>query len=205
MREPAGRMHGYARVSTDEQNLDMQIEALLRAGVQREHIYEDRKSGKNLKRGGLQDVLAMMRKGDVLVVWRFDRLSRSLRDLLQVFDELQERGIQLRSLHEQLDTTTPMGRLMFQLSGVLSEFERGLIAQRTAAGMGTAKRNGRRFGPPRKLDPMKIKAAMRMLRDGAPVADVAKKLHVGCTTLRNRVMEANKGKRLWRVGPRARQ
>lgn len=142
---------------------------------------------------------------DVLVVWRFDRLSRSLRDLLQVFDELQERGIQLKSIHEQLDTTTPMGRLMFQLSGVLSEFERGLIAQRTAAGMDTAKRNGRRFGPPRKLDPMKIKAAMRMLRDGVPVADVAKKFHVGRTTLRNRVREANKGKRLWRVGPRARQ
>lgn len=205
MRETAGRLHGYARVSTEEQNMGMQIEVLLRAGVQREHIYEDRKSGKNLKRGGLQDVLAMMRKGDVLVVWRFDRLSRSLRDLLQVFDDLQARGIQLRSLHEQLDTTTLMGKLMFQLAGMLAEFERALIAQRTAAGMATAKSNGRKFGPPRKLDKVKLTRAIKLLREGKDVQTVARRFGVSPVTLRDRVLEANKGKRLWRVGPRAKR
>ncbi len=204
MRETAGRLHGYARVSTEEQNLDMQIEALKRAGVERQHIYEDRKSGKNRKRGGLQEVLAMMRRGDVLIVWRLDRLTRSLRDLLDLFDELQERGIELRSLHEQIDTTTPMGRFLFHLTGILAQFERELIAQRTTLGMETAKARGRRFGPPRKLTPEKLKEAMRFLKSGKRVADVARKYGVGNTTLRNRILEANKGRRLWRVGPRAR-
>lgn len=183
----------------------MQIEALVRDGVARDDIYEDKKSGKDMRRGGLQDVLTMMRRGDILVVWRFDRLSRSLRDLLHLFDELQERGIQLRSLHEQLDTTTPMGKLMFQLAGMLAEFERALIAQRTAAGMATAKSNGKKFGPPRKLDKVKLTRAIKLLREGKDVQTVARRFGVSPVTLRDRVLEANKGKRLWRVGPRAKR
>jgi DNA invertase Pin-like site-specific DNA recombinase len=200
----SGRLHGYARVSTDEQDLAMQIEALAKAGVDRDHIYTDKRSGKDMRRGGLQDVLSMMRRGDVLVVWRFDRLSRSLRDLLHVFDDLQERGIQLRSLHEQLDTTTPMGKLMFQLAGMLAEFERALIAQRTAAGMATAKSNGKKFGPPRKLDKVKLTRAIKLLREGKDVKTVARRFGVSVVTLRDRVLEENNGKRLWKAGPRPR-
>jgi CheY-like chemotaxis protein len=117
--------HGYARVSTDDQDLRMQIEALARAGVDPDRIYQDKASGKNTKRTGLQDMLAHVRSGEGIMVWRFDRLSRSIRDLIMLFDDLEQRGIQLRSIHEQLDTTTPMGRLMFQLAGMLAEFERG--------------------------------------------------------------------------------
>lgn len=198
-------MHGYARVSTDQQDLRMQIKALLAAGVRKEDIYQDYKSGKNLRRGGLQDVLSMMRRGDVLVVWRFDRLSRSLRDLLKVFDELEDRGIQLRSLHEQLDTTSPMGRLMFHLAGMLAEFERNLIAERTKHGMAAAKQEGRRFGPAPKLKPAQVKAIVQRLRAGAKVAEMAKKYHVSVVTLRDAVLKETGGKRLWRKGPRARR
>lgn len=183
----------------------MQIKALLAAGVRKEDIYQDYKSGKNLRRGGLQDVLAMMRRGDVLVVWRFDRLSRSLRDLLKVFDELEERGIQLRSLHEQLDTTSPMGKLMFHLAGMLAEFERNLIAERTKHGMAAAKQEGRRFGPPPKLKPAQVKTIVRRLRAGAKVAELAKTYHVSVVTLRDAVLKETGGKRLWRKGPRARR
>jgi DNA invertase Pin-like site-specific DNA recombinase len=206
--EVAGRSYGYVRVSTDDQDVRMQREALIRAGVPAEHIFEDKKSGKNLRRGGLQDVLSLMRAGDVLVVWRFDRLSRSLRDLLTVFDELQERGVNLRSLHEQLDTTTPMGRLMFQLAGMLAEFERSLIAERTKLGMATAKEHGRKFGPDRKLTDKQIERAIAWL---APRKDqrgavqvIARKLGVSPYTLRDRVREATGGERLWPKGPRAR-
>lgn len=206
--EVAGRSYGYVRVSTDDQDVRMQREALIRAGVPAEHIFEDKKSGKNLRRGGLQDVLSLMRAGDVLVVWRFDRLSRSLRDLLTVFDELQERGVNLRSLHEQLDTTTPMGRLMFQLAGMLAEFERSLIAERTKLGMATAKAHGRKFGPDRKLSDRDLDKAIVLLERGhnqpGIVREVARRFKVSPYTLRDRVLERTGGKRLWPKGPRAR-
>lgn len=207
---PVGEKFGYARVSTDDQDLRMQLEALARAGVELHRIYEDKKSGATLKRGGLLDCLEMMRRGDVLVVWRFDRLSRSLRDLLKVFDELQERGIALRSIHEQLDTTTPMGKLMFQLAGMLAEFERNLISARTSLGMQTAKAHGRKFGPARVLTDAQIDAAIkwltprRHLKGQVPI--VLQRLRkrgvqIGDDTLRNRILERTGGKRLWPKGP----
>jgi DNA invertase Pin-like site-specific DNA recombinase len=204
---PVRRLYGYARVSTDDQNLTMQIEALTRAGVERAQIYEDKRSGKNLKRGGLQDVLSLMREGDVLVVWRFDRLSRSVRDLLFLFDDLHSRGIALRSIHEHLDTTTAMGKLMFQLAGVLAEFERNLIADRTRLGMATARAHGRKFGPDRKLTDKQLDAAIKWLRprkhERGAVQLMARKLGVSAYTLRDRIFE-RLGERLWPRGPRAR-
>lgn len=204
---PTGRLWGYARVSTEEQNLDMQIEALVRAGVRREDIFQDKRSGKDLKRGGLLDMMTLIRRGDAIVVWRFDRLSRSLRDLLKVFDDLQEQGVHLRSIHEQLDTTTPMGKLMFQLAGMLAEFERNLISARTSQGMQTAKANGRKFGPDRLLSEDDVDRAIKWLRprsrERGAVQKLAKQLNVSPYTLRNRVLEKY-GKRLWPKGPRAR-
>ena len=202
-------LHGYARVSTDDQDLRMQIEALIRHGVDPDRIYRDKKSGKNLKRTGLQDLLAHIRGGEVLVVWRFDRLSRSLRDLVNLFEELDSRGIQLRSIHEQLDTTTPMGRLMFQLAGMLAEFERNLIAERTKLGMATAREHGRRFGPPRKIDDAKLDKIIEQLRvrqtDKRAVGELARRYRISTTTLRDRVLERTGGKRLWPKGPRAKR
>jgi len=213
--EPIGVLWGYARVSTDEQDLALQIEALARAGVERENIFTDKRSGKDLKRGGLLDMLELARRGDVIVVWRFDRLSRSLRDLLQVFDGLSARGVHLRSLHEQLDTTTPMGKLMFQLAGMLAEFERNIIAARTSAGMQTARANGRRFGPQRKLTERDLDRAIKWLQPRshlrgqveimAAKISRARGIEVSAYTLRNRVRERLGGKRLWPKGPRSKQ
>lgn len=185
----------------------MQIEALVRFGVKREDIFQDKRSGKDLKRGGLLDVMSLVRSGDAIVVWRFDRLSRSLRDLLKVFDDLSERGVHLKSIHEQLDTTTPMGKLMFQLAGMLAEFERNLISARTAQGMQTAKERGRKFGPDRLLTDKQIDTAIKWLRprikERGAVQKIANQLKVSPYTLRDRVLEKH-GKRLWPKGPRAR-
>jgi DNA invertase Pin-like site-specific DNA recombinase len=200
--------HGYARVSTDDQDLRMQIDALIRDGVDPERIYQDKRSGKNTNRTGLQDMLAHVRSGEGIKVWRFDRLSRSIRDLIMIFDDLEARGIQLKSLHEQLDTTTPMGRLMFQLAGILAEFERNLIAERTRHGMKAARDRGRRPGPARKLDDAKVDKIIQQLRvrqtDRKAVGELAKKFGCSTTTLRDRVVEKT-GKRLWPKGPRAKR
>ncbi len=187
----------------------MQIAALIRHGVSADRIYQDKKSGKNTKRTGLQDLLAQIRGGEGLVVWRFDRLSRSLRDLLDIFEQLEARGIQLRSIHEQLDTTTPMGRLMFQLAGMLAEFERNLISERTKHGMKTARERGSKFGPPRKVDEDKLDKIIQQLRvrqtDRKAVGELARKYRISTTTLRDRVLERTNGKRLWPKGPRAKR
>lgn len=203
---PPGELFGYARVSTDDQNLDMQIDALTRAGVPLDRIFQDKRSGKDLKRGGIQDVISLMREGDVLVVWRFDRLSRSMRDLIFLSEHLGERGIHMRSLHEQLDTTSAMGRLWFHLAGALAEFERMLISQRTRTGMAVAKaKRGQKFGRERKLSEAQIDRAIKWLTPRRHVrgqAEVlAKKWGVSAYTLRNRVRE-KVGKRLWPKGPR---
>ncbi len=150
-------------------------------------------------------MLAHVRGGEGIMVRRFDRLSRSIRDLVMIFDDLEQRGIQLRSIHEQLDTTTPMGRLMFQLAGILAEFERNLIAERTRLGMETAKRRGTRFGPKPRLTEAKLARAMEMLRSGKSVGEVAKWCGVANVTLREKVLRVNKGKRLWPKGPRSKR
>ena len=197
------RLIGYSRVSTDDQDVRMQVQALKHAGVADGDIFSDKKSGKSLKRPGLQAALKVARPGDVIVVYRFDRLSRSLRDLLAVFEELHAKDIKLRSITEGLDTTTPMGMLMFQLAGMLAEFERRLISERTSHGAQAAKRVGVKFGPKPKVSSKQVDQAIKMLQSGAKVAAVAKRISVHPDTLRAAVLKANGGKRLWRVGPRA--
>ena len=141
---------GYARVSTQEQNLDLQKDALRRAGC--EKIIEDVASGKTENRPGLDHVRELLREGDVLVVWRLDRLGRSLKHLIEIMSELEKQKIGFQSLQESIDTTTPNGKLVFHIFGALAEFERNLIRERTKAGLDAARARGRKGGRPKALD-----------------------------------------------------
>jgi len=141
---------GYARVSTLEQILDLQQDALTAAGCER--TFTDTASGSLSERKGLDDALAYVRAGDVLVVWRLDRLGRSLKYLIEVITRLNERGIGFKSITEQIDTTTSGGKLIFHVFGALAEFERDLIRERTQAGLAAARARGRLGGRPKKLN-----------------------------------------------------
>jgi DNA invertase Pin-like site-specific DNA recombinase len=153
---------GYARVSTSDQRLDLQQNALQAAGCER--VFTDRVSGAKTERPGLTAALEACRAGDVLVVWKLDRLGRSLAHLVETIQGLAGRGIGFRSLQEQLDTTTSGGKLIFHLFAALAEFERDLI-QRTAAGLSAARARGRKGGRPKGVDEKKRKAALALKRD----------------------------------------
>jgi len=144
---------GYARVSTHEQDLSLQLDDLKRAGC--EKIFEDKVSGAKTDRPGLQEALEYVREGDTLLVWRLDRLGRSLIHLIETVSQLEERGIGFRSLQESIDTTSSGGRLVFQIFGALAEFERNLIRERTLAGLSAARARGRTGGRPKALDATK--------------------------------------------------
>ena len=156
---------GYARVSTGEQTLDLQLDALKKAGCGK--IYTETASGAKAERPVLDEVLSYVRKGDTLVVWRLDRLGRSLRHLIEVVAALAERGIGFKSLTEHIDTTTPGGKLIFHVFGALAEFERDLIRERTHAGLAAARARGRLGGRPRKLaDPRQLELARTLYAGG---------------------------------------
>ena len=140
---------GYARVSTIEQNLDLQNDALKKEGCER--IITDEMSGATINRPGLIQLKDILRKGDTLVVWRLDRLGRSLKDLISWINELNEMGVEFKSLQESIDTSSATGRLIFHIFGALSEFERNLIRERTMAGLEAARARGRKGGRPKKL------------------------------------------------------
>jgi DNA invertase Pin-like site-specific DNA recombinase len=155
---------GYARISTGEQLLDLQRDALTAASCDR--IFTDTLSGAKASRAGLEEALLYIRKGDTLVVWRLDRLGRSLKHLIEVVTALDERGIGFQSLTEQIDTTTSGGKLIFHLFGALAEFERDLIRERTNAGLAAARARGRMGGRPKKLaDPKKRELAQKLYAD----------------------------------------
>jgi DNA invertase Pin-like site-specific DNA recombinase len=151
---------GYARVSTLEQNLQLQTDALKKAGCNR--IFQDKISGAGAERPGQQKALEFVRKGDTLVVWRLDRLGRSLKHLIELVTDLEERGVGFKSLQESIDTTTGGGRLVFHIFGALAEFERNLIRERTQAGLTAARARGRLGGRPRALDQKKTELAYRL-------------------------------------------
>jgi DNA invertase Pin-like site-specific DNA recombinase len=153
---------GYARVSTREQNLDLQKDALDRAECER--IYSDQVSGSTERRQELETALETLREGDTLVVWRLDRLGRSLKHLIELVGELEERGIGFKSLQESIDTTSSSGRLVFHVFGALAEFERNLIRERTRAGLDAARARGRKGGRPKKLDAKKQALAVKLYR-----------------------------------------
>jgi DNA invertase Pin-like site-specific DNA recombinase len=176
---------GYMRVSTDgdRQVLDLQRDALLAAGVDERHLFEDRASGSRGDRAGLAKALAFIRAGDCLVVWKLDRLGRSLPHLLTTVTGLKERGIAFRSLTEQIDTTTPQGELLFHIFGALAQFERALIQERVQAGLAAARRRGRRGGRPVAIDAEKLSAVIAALDGGATKAAVCRTFGIRRSTL----------------------
>lgn len=168
---------GYARVSTLDQDPALQHDALTASGCDR--IFVDKASGKLASRPALDDLLQQLRPGDTVVVWRLDRLGRSLRHLLETVAGLEERGVTFVSLTENINTSTPGGRLVFHLFGALAEFERDLIRERTAAGLAAARARGRVGGRPTVWTPDKAKAAQAMQVTGEhDVASIARALGV---------------------------
>ncbi len=180
---------GYARVSTADQSLDPQLDALRAAGC--EQVFSDVASGAKAARPGLAEALRFLRAGDTLVVWRLDRLGRSLGHLIETVAALERGGRGLRSLREQLDTTNPGGRLVFHLFGALAEFERALIGERTRAGLASARARGRKGGRPKRLDGKRAALAKAMPTDkDVSVAEVCRTLNVSRSTLHRAVRPA---------------
>jgi len=175
---------GYARVSTEDQSMDLQTDALKAAGCHERWIYQESASGVKAKRPKLDECIKCLREGDCLVVWRLDRLGRSLKELISIMELLNEHNIDLRSLNESLDTSTPTGKLTFHLFGAIAEFERNLISERTKAGLAAARKRGRVGGRKPLLTPSQARMAITALAvPGAFVSDVAKDLGVSRATL----------------------
>ncbi|MCG7884136.1 MAG: recombinase family protein [Candidatus Thiodiazotropha taylori] len=154
---------GYARVSTQDQSPALQLDALKIAGC--EEVFEDKQSGKTKGREQLEQCLRMLRSGDVLIVWRLDRLGRSLKDLVEIISMLDERGVGFQSLTESIDTTSAGGKLVFHIFGALAEFEHTLIRERTMAGLAAARARGRKGGRKPSMSKADVKKAVAMLRD----------------------------------------
>ena len=173
---------GYARVSTDDQHLDLQRDALQQAGCC--VIYEEAASGKNTTRPELEQCRKALRAGDTLVVWRLDRLGRSLPDLVQIVTDLEQRGIGFESLTEKIETGSAAGKLIFHGFAALAEFERGLIRERTQAGLAAARARGRAGGRKPKLDEQRVREIKALLRDpDIQVSEVARRYGISRTTL----------------------
>ena len=172
---------GYARVSTLEQEMALQLDALRAAGCDR--IFEDRASGAKTDRPGLTQALAFVREGDVLVTWKLDRLARSLPNLIETVNQLEECGAGLQSLTEAIDTTTPGGRLIFHVFGALAQFERDLIRERTRAGLSAAASRGRRGGRKPVVTADKLSRAKSLIGKGLTVREAASRLKIGKTAL----------------------
>jgi DNA invertase Pin-like site-specific DNA recombinase len=172
---------GYARVSTLDQDPALQLDALAAAGCAR--MFEDRASGARADRPGLQKALDYVRDGDVLIVWKLDRLGRSLPHLIETVSALEKRGVGFRSLTEAIDTTTPGGRLVFHLFGALGQFERDLIRERTRAGLAAANARGRKGGRKPVVSADKLERAQKMIAKGLTVREAAIRLKIGKTAL----------------------
>ena len=140
---------GYARVSTEDQSLQLQIDALRKAGC--EQIFQEKVSGKNADRQELKNLRAQLRNGDTVIVWKLDRLGRSLRNLMELVSEFQDKGVHFQSLQDQINTSTPMGKFTFHLFAALAEFERDIISERTKAGLAATRARGRKGGRPKGL------------------------------------------------------
>ena len=176
---------GYMRVSTDNdrQSTDLQRDALLAAGVDARHLFEDHASGARDDRPGLAKALEYLQSGDVLVVWKLDRLGRSLPHLLGIVNSLKEKRVGFRSLTESMDTTTPSGEFLFQVFGALAQYERALTRERVIAGLAAAKRRGRRGGRPLAITGEKLDAILAALNGDMSKAAVCRNFEVKRTTL----------------------
>ena len=193
---------GYMRVSTDgdRQVMDLQRDALLAAGIDERHLFEDRASGSRSDRAGLAKALAFLQKGDCLVVWKLDRLGRSLPHLLSTITDLKAHGIAFRSLTEQMDTTTPHGEFLFHVFGALAQFERSLIQERVQAGLAAAARRGRRGGRPVTINAEKLGAVTAALDSGATKAAVCRTFGIKRSTLIDSLARIG-----WSAGPKGQE
>lgn len=182
---------GYARVSTDDQNLNLQRDALKGAGCER--IFEDTVSGAKADRAGLAALINVLRAGDTVVIWRLDRLGRSLKNLIHLVERLETAGVGLRSLQENIDTTSSGGRLVFHLFGALAEFERNLIRERTQAGLSAARARGRTGGRPNTLDSNKRQLAIRLYHERQhSIDELCKMMGISKSTLYNYLDKADR-------------
>ncbi len=176
---------GYARVSTKDQNLSLQRDALEQAGC--EIIFEEKISGSKADRPELRKMIEQLREGDIIIVWKLDRLGRSLRDLVNLINEIQGKGAGLKSLNDFIDTTTSQGKLTFHLFAALSEFERDIISERTKAGLQAARARGRKGGRPSGLSKeakdKAIIAEMLYKQDELPISEICRHLGIARTTL----------------------
>lgn len=172
---------GYARVSTQDQNLELQREALLKAGCKK--IFSDKISGSRAERPGLSKAMELLRDGDSLVVWKLDRLGRSVKNLVDLVGELAREGVHFKSLTDSIDTTTASGRFFFHVMASLAEMERELTVERTRAGLEIARQLGRKGGRRRQMTDSKIASAKKLLANGVPPRDVAENLGVSVPTL----------------------
>ena len=175
---------GYARVSTDDQNLDLQRDALQLAGAT--SVFEETASGKSAGRTELEHCLKALRAGDTLMVWRLDRLGRSLPDLVRIVGELEAKGVGFESITERIETASAAGQLVFHVFAALAEFERNLMRERTRAGLGAARARGRAGGRKPKLDARQIREIKRLMSDPTiPVSQIAERYKVSRTTIYN--------------------
>jgi DNA invertase Pin-like site-specific DNA recombinase len=176
---------GYCRTSLNEdrQCLDLQLDALATAGVDPRHIFIDRASGAKTRRPGLDQMLAFVKSGDVVVAWKFDRISRSALDLIKLCDELRKREVGLRSLTERIDTETPAGQCVMTVLSAMAQLERDVLIERVRAGLDAAAKRGRRGGRPRRMTSEAIAAARSLLSAGGNPTEVARVLGVARSTL----------------------
>ena len=182
---------GYARVSTPDQKLDLQIDALQKAGCQK--IYHDKISGAKVERTGLAKTLELSRARDIIVIWRLDRLGRSIKDLIQISETLKERSIGLKSLQEGIDTTTSTGQLMFNLLSVLAEFERKLIRERSKAGLYAARSRGKLGGRPKALNLNQQQLAVKLYNERQhTIAEICQIMKISKPTLYSYVAAVQK-------------
>jgi len=181
---------GYARISTDDQHLTLQHDALQKAGCDK--VFSDQLSGAATERPGLTSLFESLRPGDTLVIWRLDRLGRSLKHLIQLVEQLDQRKVGLKSLQENIDTTTSGGRLVFHLFGALAEFERTLIRERTQAGVNAARARGRQGGRPKLLETNKRDLAIRLHRERQhSIAEICTMMGISKSTLYNYLAESS--------------
>src|ERR1019366_2222361 len=169
--------YGYARVSTEDPNPAMQLAALKKAGCKT--VFKDEVTGAHVKRPSLTRCLKKLETGDTLIVWKLDRLGRSLRDLIHMLEDFRSNGIRFRSLTEAIDTETPTGRAMWQMIGVLAELERSLSVERTRAGVKAAQKRGVKFGCKVKLTPDRLTHALKLIDQGKMPTEIAKIIGVG--------------------------
>ena len=177
---------GYARVSSEtiRQNTDLQLDALIKAGVDERNIFQDKASGAKTSREGLDKALAFLKPGDCLVVWKLDRLGCSLSHLVQIVTELKERGVAFRSISEShMDTTTPNGELLFGIFATIAQYERSLNRERIMAGLEAAKKRGKRGGRPRAISEEQMEAVLEAIKSGKSKAAISRNFGIARTTL----------------------